>query len=519
MVSKKSKPIKKRRHESRHTEHKQVSHEVRTVQKETNIWMIAAIILAIALIASIMTRGFQPVSLNNVEESINKLMLKESSQEVKSYLQNALAELQSAKEAIAKQDRVEFSGEKVKLDFYVMSQCPYGTQVEDAVKPALDKLGDAVEFNLNFILTELEDGTFRSLHGESETQGDIVQLCAAKYNPDKYMDMVVCMNENSRSIPYNWEKCAKDNGLNVNDIKKCFEGEEGENLLRESIKKTNQAGARGSPTMFINGKPYNGGRDTLSFLRALCNELENHPECENLPACSTDADCNEKEGMIGKCVDANTDQARCEYVEPQPINMILINDKKCKECQQFRGLVDQLRQIFKGLEITEYDFENEKGRALYDELKLSALPAFLFDETVKEGEGYPNVQRYLLQIGDYYSLRVGASYDPMAEICDNDIDDRDHDGLVDCEDDECSSQWQCMDKKDVPEVELFVMSHCPYGTQMEKGILPVVELLGDKIDFKIRFVYYAMHGEKEVNEEARQYCIQKEQKDKFISYF
>jgi len=73
-------------------------------------------------------------------------------------------------------------------------------------------------------------------------------------------------------------------------------------------------------------------------------------------------------------------------------------------------------------------------------------------------------------------------------------------------------------KSDKPKVELFVMSHCPYGTQAEKGILPAAELLADKIDFSIKFVYYAMHGEKEIKEETNQYCIQKEQNDKFFDY-
>lgn len=73
-------------------------------------------------------------------------------------------------------------------------------------------------------------------------------------------------------------------------------------------------------------------------------------------------------------------------------------------------------------------------------------------------------------------------------------------------------------KSDKPIVELFVMSHCPFGTQMEKGILPVVGLLKDKIDFKVKFVYYAMHGEVEVREQLAQYCIQKGQKEKFIPY-
>ncbi len=73
-------------------------------------------------------------------------------------------------------------------------------------------------------------------------------------------------------------------------------------------------------------------------------------------------------------------------------------------------------------------------------------------------------------------------------------------------------------KSDKPVVELFVMSHCPYGTQIEKGILPVVKLLGEKIDFQLKFVYYAMHGETEVMEELNQYCIQKEQKEKLFDY-
>ncbi|MFH0923208.1 MAG: thioredoxin domain-containing protein, partial [Candidatus Falkowbacteria bacterium] len=73
-------------------------------------------------------------------------------------------------------------------------------------------------------------------------------------------------------------------------------------------------------------------------------------------------------------------------------------------------------------------------------------------------------------------------------------------------------------KNDKPVVEVFVMSHCPYGTQIEKGILPVVEALGDKIDFQLKFCDYAMHGEVELNEQLRQYCVQQEEPEKLIAY-
>ncbi|PIT88268.1 MAG: hypothetical protein COU29_03305 [Candidatus Magasanikbacteria bacterium CG10_big_fil_rev_8_21_14_0_10_36_32] len=73
-------------------------------------------------------------------------------------------------------------------------------------------------------------------------------------------------------------------------------------------------------------------------------------------------------------------------------------------------------------------------------------------------------------------------------------------------------------KTDKPTVELFVMSYCPYGLQMEKAFLPVMDLLKDEATMDIKFVSYAMHGKKEIDENTRQYCIQKEQNGKFLDY-
>lgn len=73
-------------------------------------------------------------------------------------------------------------------------------------------------------------------------------------------------------------------------------------------------------------------------------------------------------------------------------------------------------------------------------------------------------------------------------------------------------------KSDKPVIELFVMSHCPFGTQMEKGILPVIETLGNTVDFKIKFNSYAMHGEEELREQMAQYCMMTEQSSVFNNY-
>lgn len=73
-------------------------------------------------------------------------------------------------------------------------------------------------------------------------------------------------------------------------------------------------------------------------------------------------------------------------------------------------------------------------------------------------------------------------------------------------------------KTEKPVVELFVMSHCPYGTQMEKGILPVIKALGDSVDFRLMFNSYAMHSEPELTEEMNQYCLMNEQSGIYYDY-
>ena len=73
-------------------------------------------------------------------------------------------------------------------------------------------------------------------------------------------------------------------------------------------------------------------------------------------------------------------------------------------------------------------------------------------------------------------------------------------------------------KSDKPLVELFIMTHCPYGTQAEKGFIPAIKNLGSTIDAKVRFVHYFMHGDVEEKETYNQVCIREEQSAKYLDY-
>lgn len=73
-------------------------------------------------------------------------------------------------------------------------------------------------------------------------------------------------------------------------------------------------------------------------------------------------------------------------------------------------------------------------------------------------------------------------------------------------------------KADRPRIELFVMSYDSGALKVMRDILPVVKNFGGKIDFEVKFLDYALHGEKEIREELQQYCIESEQKEKYLSY-
>lgn len=81
--------------------------------------------------------------------------------------------------------------------------------------------------------------------------------------------------------------------------------------------------------------------------------------------------------------------------------------------------------------------------------------------------------------------------------------------------------------REKPTIELFVMSFCPYGVQAENAMKPVVDLFGDKIDVRVRFIANAgdtinssqsLHGINEVMEDLRQLCVMKYYPDKYWDY-
>ena len=83
-------------------------------------------------------------------------------------------------------------------------------------------------------------------------------------------------------------------------------------------------------------------------------------------------------------------------------------------------------------------------------------------------------------------------------------------------------------KTDRPVADLFVMAFCPYGTQAETVMRPVVDLLGTSADIRVRYIttsngtsasdVLSLHGPTEAREDLRQLCIRGTTAEKYWDY-
>ncbi|MBU2638610.1 MAG: DsbA family protein [Nanoarchaeota archaeon] len=408
------------------------------------------------------------------------------------------------------------SGDKASVEFYVMSQCPYGTQVIDAIAPVLEKMGDAVDFSIDFIGGANPDGTFTSLHGQPEVDENIRQLCAMRIAPDKYMDYILCQNKNIRNAAANADTCAAEAGIDASELNACFEGNEGKQLLTESFAKADAVGAMGSPTIYVNGNAYNGGRDALSFQEAICRYANWHDECSDIPECSADVDCTAELDKDGKC-----NAGKCEYSEPVAVEFIVLNDVKCGlQCDPTQ-VIEATNNIFKGVNQRNVDVNSDEGKKLVSELGIQKAPAYLFGASVTESFTWntmPQIQGAFEKRGDWYKLldaAVGANY-PIDEEA-----RKAYEAVFKPYQGGCEG----LVKSAVPEITLFIESRCPYGTQTLNGAAPVASLLGKGVKIIPKYMVSvngdtvsAMHGAEELEEDKKQVCIREEFEDELWTY-
>ena len=400
---------------------------------------------------------------------------------------------------------------KVTVEFHVMTQCPYAVKVQETIKTVLDEMGEYIDFKQHFIATRNSDGSFKSLHGQGEVEGGIVQLCAAKAFPGhhRFMDIVVCMAKDFKNIPHNWMACASQSGLNPADMEGCVLRDEGKALLAASIEKSKAAKAAGSPTMFIGGNKYSGDRSAHSFKLEICCAFES-----------------------GEAPDACKQGGKLVCPKDIEVEMIVLSDKRCDDCgKKAESMIKNFEGKIPNLAVTHLDYSEQEGKDLFVEAGLEFLPAYIFTKNVEQLLGSWALQG-AKAFGNLLVLKSYFKFDPTREICDNGVDDT-GDGKADCYDKDCKGKLMCRKKKP-GKLVMFAMSQCPFGIKAENVLGPVLHYFKGKLKFKINFLveimseqefssasswkqkncvkksdgkyYCSMHGPEELEENIRQAC-------------
>ncbi|MEM3555516.1 MAG: thioredoxin domain-containing protein [Candidatus Micrarchaeia archaeon] len=349
------------------------------------------------------------------------------------------------------------------IELFVMSQCPYGVQAEVLIEKVISKFKGEVNLSLHFIANENAEGGFSSLHGQTEVDEDIRQVCIMKYYPEKLWNYLLCVASNYTNVAGVWESCAAQNGIDKEKIRSCSTGEEGKALLRENIKRTNELGVTASPTIFLNGQPYSGLRDESSITRAICELIPSSETCKNIP--------------------------------PEvSVELIVINDDNCLLCDP-SGIENSLKGLIPNLKIKELDYSKGEGKALVERLGISALPVYLFNSSITQHSSYETLSRYLIRADSYYIINV----QPVKLL------DRVEENNT---------------------VQLFVMSQCPYGTMAERAMKELLDAVPEVKFRGLYFIanevgngtFQSLHGQTEVDEDIRQVCIMKYYPEKLWNY-
>jgi len=326
------------KHKEHHVPHKHSSipHKHRHVKiKRKNIWKSASVALAILLVISIYTGGFKfskdsttgkvltkgeastkaldyvnkylltgaTATLRGVEEDDGMYVLKLNIQdrEFDSYITKngellfpQGIDMTINPETPEQQEEVQAAeypkAETPNVKMFVMTFCPYGQQAETGLKPAIELLDEKIDFEPHFVIYSNyasgypdycldEENKYCSMHGITELNEGVRQLCIWKYDKEKWWNYVAKINEkcSNSNIETCWEEIAEETNVDADKIKACQE-EEAISLLANEVELNQKYGVRGSPMVKINDKDYSGGRTAEAYKAAICAAFTSAPD-------------------------------------------------------------------------------------------------------------------------------------------------------------------------------------------------------------------------------------------------
>lgn len=164
------------------------------------------------------------------------------------------------------------------LEAYVVSGCPYGLQMQRIFAEIVDKIPKAME-NLKIrYMGSVVDGKVTSMHGDSEAQENLRQICLREEQSDKYWNYVGCYMKEG-----NTAGCLNISEVNTTSLDDCMsDSSKGVVYAEEDFELNKKYEVTGSPTLIMNGgraSEFNfGGRTADAVKSLLCCGFSAEPD-------------------------------------------------------------------------------------------------------------------------------------------------------------------------------------------------------------------------------------------------
>lgn len=144
-------------------------------------------------------------------------------------------------------------------------QCPFCKQVTPALDGVVEKYGDKVKLVFRqFPLESIHEQAFKAAESA---------LCAS--DQGKFWEMHDLMFEEQKALSVaDLKDKAKRLGLEEAAFEECLDSAKYADQIREDLKDGASAGVTGTPSLFINGRPYSGPRNIDGFSKMIDEELK-----------------------------------------------------------------------------------------------------------------------------------------------------------------------------------------------------------------------------------------------------
>ncbi|HTL52002.1 MAG TPA: hypothetical protein VL860_05425, partial [Planctomycetota bacterium] len=309
---------------------------------------------------------------------------------------DATAPADPAAAKIADQIRALISIAPPQIDITFATDCPHCvTALEPVLKilarlegPPIHRMAPPVplaEVRLRFMvhrtadgrwITGIQPGTAAETKSYEETRR---LLIVQKYDPEAVWPLLRWRKNNPEADFSDGLKAIQFVAWRMQG---ALDAHEDEPLLEENRVLTEQRRVPGTPSIYLQGKLYEGPSQELPLMSAVCALLrargtadaEPALPCKGVPRCFQDGDCT-KPGFIAHCLDAGKPTAECKFIEDQEVTVWVVQDAKAVHSNASE-LIGQLGKFFAKLKVEGVASDSELGKKIIAASRQTTLPIY-----------------------------------------------------------------------------------------------------------------------------------------------